>query len=830
MFNIKERKVRREMRRRIVKLIIITFVLTLTLSFGTLLLARSTDPNTDLIIEKLRGLQGGVSNLQDEAFKNATPADGRRNALENKIEAVVHQIEAGAFNGAVNKLQNDVRDHIEGWIKPEFAQDLIELVDEIIDLISGIKQPNFTMTASPSSLAIAQNSSGKSTITIQSVNNFNLTIKLNITSAPINGVNTTLSQYEVTPPPNGSANSTLTINVALNAVIGKYNVTVNGTSGSLQHSVKIKLTIKAPEKPKDTTPPTIASVQRFPPSPAYNESVTVTAFVYDTESGVKQVTLNYSGGSTWTPVNMTLSEGLYKANIPAFPFDTTVEYRVLALDNANNLASSSLYSYKVTDPYPPLLRIDRPAQGSYLSGTVAITVSMKDQNTGGESGFGGAELSINGTVVKMWTPPVPSEPDTYDWPTATFGPDGAYIIKLRVRDKAGNVVEKSLTVTVDNTLPSASINAPVNGSYLRLSTIVKVTGSDANFDKMEVRIDDGLVRTSITSGNEVLEWNTRDYADGFHSVTLTVYDKAGNRKQVLVNVTVDNTPPSIDTLSWSPKEPAANVDIQINVTVTEPAYGSGVKNVTLWFKNKTTDDWQPIPMTLKSSNWTATLSNQSDTDVKFFIEAFDKAENRKETDPIKFTVAAPGGIPLAWILLIILILAVLTGSAAYLLLRRRQRKKGAPAAPPSKPIPPSPPPLTRAEKPVEEAAAVKGYGMVSFVVPAHNEEGTISQRIARAYERAANHAGSSEIIVVDDGSIDNTYEVAWLAVESSRKKWPNIPAKVVKLSANLGREEAVRVGRNKATGEIVETVNGNTLTIPSFMGHAFPISLSLSRP
>jgi cellulose synthase/poly-beta-1,6-N-acetylglucosamine synthase-like glycosyltransferase len=229
------------------------------------------------------------------------------------------------------------------------------------------------------------------------------------------------------------------------------------------------------------------------------------------------------------------------------------------------------------------------------------------------------------------------------------------------------------------------------------------------------------------------------------------------------------------------------------------------------------DVWQSVPMTFIDPNWTATIGNQSDTVVMFVVEAFDSAGNMAESDGQEFTVAAPVGIPLAWILLLILILVALIALTAYLLWRRRRRRRGTEAVPPSgPPSPPSPPPVTPARKPAKLVAPVKGYGMVSFVVSAHNEEGTISQRIARAYERAVSHAGPSEIIVVDDGSDDSTYEAAWAAVEFNRKKWPNIPAKVVKLSSNLGKEEAVRFGRSKATGEVVETVNGeNALTIPS---------------
>jgi hypothetical protein len=930
------------MRRRVIKLIILTLILVQTLSFTTVIIAKSSDPNIDtsLIIQRLRNLQSEVSKLPTSAFQNAMSADEGRKSLENKLQAVTHQIEAGAINGSLNKLKNDVKNAISSWLQPAWAETLIKLIDEIISLIKGIKwsTSDFKITALPSSLVIAQNSSAKSTIVVQSIKSFNQTVNLKITSTPINGLNITLSKLQVNPPSNGSANATLSINVSLKApagnyiitvtgtsrtrrhavnvslkitqiiartpdftisaspdslaiqqggtnisvitvtslkgfsqpvdlnitsahitgvsatvkpspiiplpnqsavsiltihvdgitTVGNYEVTVTGTNGSLQHSVSVNLTIATtppPPPPKDTTPPTIVSAQRQPSTPAYNQNVTVVAFVYDLGSGIKEVILNYTWGAAWTPVNMTLSQGLYTCSIPAFAYNTTVEYRIFATDKANNLATSILFSYTVIDPYPPLLRIDSPAQGSYVAGTVPITVFMKDQNTGGESGFGGAELSINSAVVKTWMPPAPSDPTTYNWNTSAFGPDGTYTIRLIVRDRAGNVVSKSVTVIVDNTLPTADIISPAEGSYLRLMVLIKVTGDDTNFDKMEVRIDDKLVKTFLESGNETLEWDTPNYADDAHTVALTVFDKAGNQKQVVVTATVDNTPPLIGPSSWWPKEPATNVDIKINVSVTEPTHGSGVANVTLWYKNKTVEDWLAIPMVLRGSNWTVTLSNQSDTKVRFFIEAFDHAGNRAATEVSEFTVAAPAGFPLIWLLLIVIVLAILIGAAAYVATRRTGKKEeGAGGAPPSvsRAVPlPSPPllPIAPTVSPPPPAAA-GGYAMVSFVVPVHNEETVISQHIARAFGRAAGRVGPSEIIVVDDGSVDNTFEAAWMAVESNRTKWPNIPVKVVKLSSNMGREEAVRVGRSKATGEIVETVDGeNTSAMPVFMGH-----------
>jgi len=667
------------MRRRILKLTVAIVTLILILSFVAVLPATSQD--TGKILSKLEELRGKAEGLHPPA-------------LENKIKAVMHQIEAGAFNGALNKLQNDVREFI--LAKVENPGELIKLVDEIIDLIRGIT-PDFEISATPHILEVMQGSLNNSIITVTSKGNFNQEVHLtNATTA--SSVTLSLNTSSVVPPPNGTIAAKLIVTAAVDAAPGNYEITVTGTSSGFEpKSVEIELIImESPPPPPegDETPPTITSVLRNPETPAYNESVTVAAFVFDEGgSGVKQVTLNYSSGSEWTSLDMILSEGLYKESIPAFPFDATVEYRVTTSDNNGNTASSILFSYKVIDPYLPLLRIDKPQQGSYLSGTVAVTVFMKDQDSGGESGFASAELSINGTAVKTWVPPAPSDPDTYSWNTAAFGADGVYAVKLKVLDKAGNLAEKSLTVTVDNTLPTAVINAPTDGSYLRLSVLIKVTGNDTNFDKMEVRIDDELIRTSFTSGTEVLEWNTRGSGEGVHSITLTVYDKAGNSKKTLVNVTTDNTPPLIGTPSWSPKEPAANVDIQVNVTVTEPAFGSGVKNVTLWYKNTTMDDYKSILMELKNGNWTTILKDQGDTKIRFFVQAFDKAGNSNASTSQDFSVAGPPGFPLIWILLIIAIILAASGAAIYYMGRKRKKSTGSSPTTTamSKPTPPPKP-------------------------------------------------------------------------------------------------------------------------------------------
>lgn len=71
--------------------------------------------------------------------------------------------------------------------------------------------------------------------------------------------------------------------------------------------------------------------------------------------------------------------------------------------------------------------------------------------------------------------------------------------------------------------------------------------------------------------------------------------------------------------------------------------------------------------------------------------------------------------------------------------------------------------------------------------------------------------GFCQIIVVDDGSNDCTYEIAWATIQDCRRKWPNIHGKVVRHAAKLGRTEAVKTGVNKAFGTLTAIVDPQTL-------------------
>ena len=118
-------------------------------------------------------------------------------------------------------------------------------------------------------------------------------------------VTTTLNPEQVTPPPDGSATSTLTISVGTTATDGSYTLTVTGTNGTLTHNVDISLEITT-VPPPDTTPPTTPVVTddgEYTSSTAWLHAIWSSS---DSESGIAeyQYAISTSPGGTdvvdWT--------------------------------------------------------------------------------------------------------------------------------------------------------------------------------------------------------------------------------------------------------------------------------------------------------------------------------------------------------------------------------------------------------------------------------------------------------------------------------------------------------------------------------------------------
>ena len=97
---------------------------------------------------------------------------------------------------------------------------------------------------------------------------------------------------------------------------------------------------------------------------------------------------------------------------------------------------------------------------------------------------------------------------------------------------------------------------------------------------------------------------------------------------------------------------------------------------------------------------------------------------------------------------------------------------------------------------------------ISIVVPFFNEEESLGELVSWIDSVAKAHALSYELIMVDDGSTD----ASWQVVEGISRKYDNIHA--IRFRRNYGKSAALYCGFRKATGRVVFTMDADLQDSP----------------
>ena len=106
----------------------------------------------------------------------------------------------------------------------------------------------------------------------------------------------------------------------------------------------------------------------------------------------------------------------------------------------------------------------------------------------------------------------------------------------------------------------------------------------------------------------------------------------------------------------------------------------------------------------------------------------------------------------------------------------------------------------------------KVNNLISIVVPIYNESENITLLINEIFDVMGKHKLDFELIIVNDGSVDNTINV--LETISLEKR-----LKVINLRKNYGQTAALAAGFDNSNGEIIVTLDGDLQNDPNDIPH-----------
>ena len=109
------------------------------------------------------------------------------------------------------------------------------------------------------------------------------------------------------------------------------------------------------------------------------------------------------------------------------------------------------------------------------------------------------------------------------------------------------------------------------------------------------------------------------------------------------------------------------------------------------------------------------------------------------------------------------------------------------------------------KKPVNESTSI----YLSIVVPLYNEEESVEKLLLRILEVGRSFDFAYEIVLVDDGSTDKT----WQIIEQLKSTTPHL--KGIKLRRNCGQTSAMVAGFDHSSGKTIVTMDGDLQNDPS---------------
>ena len=257
--------------------------------------------------------------------------------------------------------------------------------------------PDFSISASPSSVSFNTGTSSGFTTSVASQNGFTSTVTLSTSVNPPTGLTANCSPTNM---PNGSGSSTCTLN---SSTAGSYTVTVTGTGGSHSHSTSVSVTVTQPSSPdfaisanpnslkiiqgsSGTSTITLTTLNGFSSTVNLSSTVSPSGPITSLNPTTVTLTSNSGGSSTLNVTASTAAAGSYTVNVTG---------------TSSSLSHSVIVTVAVTQP-PDFTISANPNSltlGQTSSATITpVTVTTSGSRTWFESSYLADAFSAQGLI------------------------------------------------------------------------------------------------------------------------------------------------------------------------------------------------------------------------------------------------------------------------------------------------------------------------------------------------------------------------------------------------------------------------------------------------
>jgi hypothetical protein len=308
-------------------------------------------------------------------------------------------------------------------------------------------------------------------------------------------------------------------------------------------------------------------------------------------------------------------------------------------DNAGNTGQAS-EQFQI-DTTPPTLQILQPVAGNYLNNTTPQIQLVYSDNVGINTAS--LKVTINGVDrSSLFTKTAGGASATLTTPL----PQGANQIVATISDQAGNSTTASSAFNIDTTPPVISIVHPGAASRHGSATVeflIQYSDDQAvDLSTLQVAMDGTAL--AVTPAATTVAGSTT-LADGNHTLTASIKDKAGNQASTSSAFSVDTKTPDIHILQPAPGAILNNVAPPIQVQFSDNDIDTTTLRVSIDGVDRTS------LFTISGSSATATSPALADGSHTIAAQIKDLTGNLGQTsnslliDTIKpqLTIVSPSG-------------------------------------------------------------------------------------------------------------------------------------------------------------------------------------------